>query len=266
MKKETKLFALIFIGLFVISIFAASFASAQEPIKDFFIKLFGTARTGSGTLELAGIKFLVFLLLTFVIYSIVSIIPVLGEKETLAWPIALIVAFLSTFYIAPGEIFGILQTYTALGLTLTAIIPFMIILAFAWKIAEKPTPANLLIQKLTLVFFAAFLVYRGAILFFYPPAGIAEQTLGYARIVYGIVLAATLVTLIWQKQLLAMILKSKIEGWIETGKAGSKQEAAAKALMLRELAQYMAKQGNNDGAVNAMHAAEALEKQATSMS
>jgi hypothetical protein len=76
-------------------------------------------------------KFLIFLLVTLIIYAILDYVPLFksktGGKMWLKLPIAIILGILSTLGLKNQEIVAILIGHEALGITFSAIIPFVLI-------------------------------------------------------------------------------------------------------------------------------------------
>lgn len=68
-----------------------------------------------------------------VILAIFTILNMTGipEYKSLQWVFSILVGFLAVGYIAPAEIFAVLSTYSALGLTIMSIIPFVVMVLFS---------------------------------------------------------------------------------------------------------------------------------------
>lgn len=71
-----------------------------------------------------------------------------------------LLSFLFTAYIAPAEIYSILNSYTALGLTLITLVPFGILGLLTWKAAQSESPSIAILQWLAWAIFAFYLLYR----------------------------------------------------------------------------------------------------------
>lgn len=89
-----------------------------------------------------------------------------GQRLFIINAIAFIVALFATAYITPEEFFGILQSYSALGLTLASLIPFAVLLMLTYRAAEA---SNGKVQLMMLswfgwIFFTSYSVYK--LLFF----------------------------------------------------------------------------------------------------
>ncbi len=231
--------ALIFF-MFASSITITGHAINTTAFQEGFKYLFGQEHTGQSTLELAGIKFLFFILVLLLIYPILKFFPFLEEPrfDLIVWVISFIVAFLATFYIAPAEVYGILQSYTALGITLTSVVPFIIILLFMYKLAEDPKPAKIIMMRLVGVFFAVFLIYRLVALLgssVETPTNVWE----WATAVYAITLAATVAVMVWSKALLRMLLSQRAIGEVRAGEALSKMQVEARIIELNQQADIL---------------------------
>jgi hypothetical protein len=87
------------------------------------------------------LKFLVFLLVTLIIYGILdAVLRFKGGKKKYPWflrfSIAIILGFLSTFSLKDTEIATILIGHGALGITLSAVIPFILIAILTSEMTE----------------------------------------------------------------------------------------------------------------------------------
>jgi len=117
-----------------------------------------------GSLDINISKYLLFFMLTLLIFSIFATVKF--PKYTAAqFFIALPIAFLATAYLTPKEIFSVLTAYSALGLTLTILVPFMVMLLFSGALLSTEHIRSLTLGKVMLeivlwVFFFVFLVYK----------------------------------------------------------------------------------------------------------
>ena len=99
----------------------ASLGAGTSFISDLFTQWEG------GNLDVNIAKYLFWLMLTGLIWGALSFAQFPPQKVFQAL-IALPVGFLVTAYITPSEVFTILTSYTALGITLSFLLPFMILL------------------------------------------------------------------------------------------------------------------------------------------
>lgn len=218
--KRGKVSVLVLISLLFATIFLSSFAMAAPPLinvggsssinlSGILSALFGGG-TGSVT-ELIVLKILVVFMLTLIIGPLLAFVPFLKDRKSITWVIAAVVAFLGTFYLTPGDIFGMLQSYSALAIALTSIIPFLIIIFFIWQTSEDMSPASVLTSKLVAGFFALFLIYNEFKLLFLDTGSIPHDTVVTAAWIYGLTLIATVVILIWQRAIVRMLFRQKLE-------------------------------------------------------
>lgn len=121
------------IALFVISIFALGFANNPSSVSTTGNVITGHSVIGDfftgwnkGTLDISIAKYLLWFIVLLLIYSVLNMTGLFGG--TISFFVALIVSFLSMAYLTPDELFVIVATYSALGLTLSVIIPFIILL------------------------------------------------------------------------------------------------------------------------------------------
>jgi len=265
MKREHNILALFVLGIialtFILGIVAAQTTPAED-LKAGFKSVFEKTLTGA---DVWLIKFLAWFLICLIIFAISDSLPFLGGKTFLSFVISGIIAYLSVAFLAPAELFAAMQSYSALGVTLTAIIPFIIILAFAYKLVEKPTPGNILAQKLALGIFVAFLTYKVFALWWDTTAA-AQTAWAYAMAIYLPVLAVTVLMLIFSKTIRNFIFSTKVKGYIEMASTLNKEDMLAQAIMLREKAGALERTGAREAAINLKNAATRIEKEAASMS
>jgi hypothetical protein len=117
-----------------------------------------------GNLDVNIAKYLFWLMLTGLIWGALSFakFPPAGIFQAL---IAIPVGFLATAYITPTEIFTILTSYTALGITLSFVLPFMIMLFVSAMLLSNETVRQMSIPKVLLevflwIFYLIILGYK----------------------------------------------------------------------------------------------------------
>jgi|SRR3989344_4022755 len=153
---------LLIIGLFFLSVLIG-LVSAQtppgtifDPVRDMF------ASWLKGDLSVNVAKYLLVILLTAIIYSILDLTPFLrGEgKSSLRWLVAFIVGFLGTAYLNASDIYAILASYNALGFVLSAAVPFIILLFLSIQTHKDGGPMGRIFSRVIWVGFIVFLVYK----------------------------------------------------------------------------------------------------------
>jgi hypothetical protein len=111
-------------------------------------------------------KYFLFFLLSILIYSILASAD-FPENDFLKWLLGIPIAFLAVAFITPDDLIGILTTYGALGMTLSVILPFMILFFFNTMLltGKKLTVGKILLQRFLWLLFSIFLIYRMIMLF-----------------------------------------------------------------------------------------------------
>lgn len=213
MKKEiTKKIFLFFTALiFLISIisFFIPFSNAQEnplvealkrPI-DEFAKSWQTGVWGEGI----GKVFLGLLIL-FLIWGLFDSTGII-KNGWISFFIALTIAFLSTAYLLPSEIVSLMQTYSALGLTLGVFIPFFIMVLFTYGAVKSGDGFQRIIQRFIWFVFFVFIIYR-----LYISLSSAS---GVVSIVIALVALASFIASFFNKKVTDVINKEMIEAMKE---------------------------------------------------
>jgi len=227
--------------------------------------VFGKTLAGESIYDMAFTKFLLFILILAIVYGISDVLPFLSDdKKTntaIKWVVSIIVAYFSVAFMPVKQVYGLMVGYEALGVILTAIIPFILIFGMTWRLAENPNPSRMLVQKLLMWGFIFFLVYR--LIDLYIAGQYNEGILWpYATFVYVIMLLVMIGYIFAEPTIRNFILTTKVKGYIEQSKVMSKQEAMADAAALRQKAEAARRSGQTNTAETLEKAAERLEESA----
>ncbi|MDP2628628.1 MAG: hypothetical protein Q8P15_01890 [Nanoarchaeota archaeon] len=117
-----------------------------------------------GSLDLNVAKYLFWIIITFIIFSALNIAKI-PSQTALQWLIAIPISFLATAYLAPSEVFAVLTTYSALGLTLAVIVPFIVMILISAMLlsntkVQQMTVGKIMFEVMLWLFFAGFLIYK----------------------------------------------------------------------------------------------------------
>ena len=106
-------------------------------------------------------KYLFTILLFIMIWAILDGVNIFGEaSKKFNWGIALIVSFLSVAYLVPSDLYLILISYSALGLTLGAIFPFLLLAFWYVQLHRSGNTAGRVFSKILWIAFMGFLIYK----------------------------------------------------------------------------------------------------------
>ncbi len=160
----------------------------------------------AGQLDINIAKYLFWIMLTGLIWGALSFakFPPSGVFQAL---IAIPVSFLATAYITPSEVFTILTSYDALGITLTFIIPFMIMLFVSAMLLSNEKVRQMSVPKIMLevflwLFFLVVLIYKLI-------SGLAS-----GQIQLGLTLPIIIMLVVFLVVLLIVIFNSKFRNWM----------------------------------------------------
>jgi len=128
------------------------------PIGDWF------AKWDDGNLSPNIAKYLLFALVSIVIFSVAGFIPGLDgdNMKKVRWAFAIIAGFLSMAYITPEEVYGIMVSYSALGFTLGIAMPFVILIFFTFQLSDfsgKNAATRTANKMLAIFLWAVFAVF-----------------------------------------------------------------------------------------------------------
>ncbi len=143
----------------------------EYGLNDFFASRIATWELGAlGDQGLAGTT-LKYLVLALVILLIYSALTYANFPDTFAGSggavtrllISVIVGLLATFAITTNELLAMLQSYTALGITLTLFFPIMILMFFTIVTARAASPIGIFGQKIIWIIYSVYLFAKTAI-------------------------------------------------------------------------------------------------------
>ena len=161
MKKAGKIVALVLLSLFAISMLANFVAALNiTDIPTSLKNLFTATDPGDFLGKLISPSILFAVLIFLIIFTIVSVLPMIkSASKGIRIAIAVVVALLSSAFISPDIIRPLINQYSALGITISFVLPFILIFYFI----KETVPRNQLIQKViwTIYFIALVISYLG---------------------------------------------------------------------------------------------------------
>lgn len=181
--------------------------TAFQPIKNLF------ADWGAGELDVNVAKFLFWMLVFIVVFSVSEFIPFLADpgKDGLRILFAAIVSFLGTAYFTPTDVYVLLASYTAMGMALAAIIPLVVLLAVTYRMGT--TRRNFgggifFINTFMWLIYAGFLLTKGIQAM--NKAG--SVTGGWSWFVFLVCFVVALIMLIFQRQIMNWFARIRLAG------------------------------------------------------
>ncbi len=163
-------------------------------ISDFFAKWSG------GNLDVNIAKWLVFITVTMLLTSVLAFAG-FPPYPALQFFMGLIISFLATAYITPEEVFVMLTSYTALGLTIGSIMPFVVMIFTSAMLVSSPklkgmTAGKLVLEVALWFLWCGFLVYK--LIMIWVNQGF-ETLLRGGGLVMGAVFIASVLILIFNR-------------------------------------------------------------------
>lgn len=172
-KKDSHNKQLLAIGIiaFFVFAFALNFVNVSQPSEQIPNTITGHsivgdlfANWGKGNLDINIAKYLFWIILTLFVFSALHFAK-FPDNNFIQFLLGITISFLATAYITPKEVFTILTTYTALGLTLSVIVPFLIIIFFSAMLLSNEKISHMTIAKIMMevmlwLFFIGFLIYK----------------------------------------------------------------------------------------------------------
>lgn len=199
MKKSMKFLAFLILGLFAVSMFAgivsAKFGDTGLSLPQ-FIKDWQLGNLDPGFAKLG----MFVIICIFIILIIENMFPNGGNYNI---AVSVIVAFLATAYITPQEVLSLMLSYTALGLTITTLIPLILLFGLTYQAAQPKSHMGLvMLQWFAWILYLIYTMYK-----VFSAWGSQQTYSGMvAIIIFGSAIAAFLVT-VFNRQILHMIAK-----------------------------------------------------------
>jgi hypothetical protein len=141
--------------------FFESFGTFFTDKMDFWLhpeKNKDTEKTG------AFLKYLFLLLVIMLVYSSLSYAD-FPKGTSVKIITAIIVGFLATFAITTKELLTVVQSYTALGMTLSIFFPIMILGFFTMVVATKGAPTGIFLQRIVWLIYSVYLFFKRLVVF-----------------------------------------------------------------------------------------------------
>ena len=143
-------------------------------------------------------KFFLGILILFLIWGILDTTGLI-KNGLINFGISIVVAFLSTAYLLPSEIISVMQTYSALGLTIGVIFPFAVVLLFTFGAVKSQDLTGTVIQYILWIVFTFFIFYRLLISF--------DQASAPVSIMIGIIAIACMIMVFFNKKVMNALNK-----------------------------------------------------------
>jgi len=225
-KRGRSILGLFLFGILIFSIIIScvNLVSAFDTstISGSFESLFTDWSRGEVPKNIAKIIFAV--VITLLIFTILENINLFKNKGVL-WVISFLISILATMYLTPEEVYTMLVSYSALGLTLISIIPFLIIAGFTYTAIKSGDPSQFLLQKIAWGMFAAFMVYKSVYFFIYEDYTNASMT------ILGILVGMTIIALLlflFNRSITTAFTRQYLEAELRAG--GRRAQEAATAI------------------------------------
>jgi len=154
-----------------------------------------------GNLDANITKYLFFFMVAGLVFGALSFAK-FPKQTTFQVLIALPIAFLATAYITPDEVFTILQSYTALGITLTFLLPFIILIFVSAMLLSNEKIKAMSLPKVILELF--LWIMFGVVLIFKMISGLLQGNIEWGLnigmlLTSGTILAVGLIIILHKK-------------------------------------------------------------------
>lgn len=125
-----------------------------DPVKDLFYADFA-----EGDISPPIAKYLFWILLSVFVWSIIDLSGLISN-EIAKWIVSIIIGFLGVAYLTPADVWVLLASYQALGLTLLFILPTIILVFFTFRVAYAGGAGGVIAQHIIWIIYFIFLVWK----------------------------------------------------------------------------------------------------------
>lgn len=242
MKKGAKIFAFVILGL-VLTSFLISAVSAATVISGFGDKLSslvdtifsGSTNTKDYVQNILSPEILFGLLIFLVVFAIISTLPLF--KDGAPWiktTLSIVVGILAGGFIDPSWIKPLINQYSALGVTISFVLPFVLIFYFM----KKTIPSNAFLQRFVWTVFGIAILFNAIINWNSTDTKITKT-------LYIILIIAALVMILFAKKILGLMFKEGLKEQL------SERTREAQASLTAQIAQDQEKLSQLTGAARA---------------
>lgn len=188
---------MIFATLLILSFFA-SVALAAEPFNTIrnTINIWSSGGGLGNSVDKLFIGIIIFLLIT----AVLTAIPTLEKQKGIVMIIGAIIAIIATSRFTTDEVLGIVTSYTALGLAISVLLPFIVMVGLTYNAVRSGDATLSVLSKFAWLLFAIFSGYR----FLIFPNG--EMGIGFWII--GISSLVGIIMFFGSKQINSMLYKT----------------------------------------------------------
>jgi hypothetical protein len=221
MKKESvKILGIVLLSVMFISLIAGIVAAQEknaiDTLKDALNGFFGT--TNSTFLNtLFSPQILFGILIFLVIFAIVSSINIFGKKAWLTTGISIVVSILAAGFIDPSWYGPLINQYTAIGITISFLLPFVLLFFFIKQVA----PLNKAFQTIIWVVYSVIIAVNA----FLNMDKIGETP--FAKLLYFALFILGIVMIVYSKKIFKWIFKEEQNTKIDKAASKAKKAAAA---------------------------------------
>lgn len=169
-------------------------------------------------------QILLFFLVALIVYAVSDHIPFLEQKGWIAALISIVIALLATLYLKSEEIATILQSYGALGIALTIVVPFILIAVISKRLHQKE---HMIMAKLLWIVFIVAIAMK-----FLTAQASEIGTFGKIFSLVAGILA--LIMLIWENKVYLFLWKEQLKSARDTSQAEALSDVTAQLTELRD--------------------------------
>ena len=211
MKKGAKLISLFLISIFFISLAIVNAQQTNEivsRISEIISNFFGGVVNYDYLGNILSPQILLGILVFLVIFSILNQISLFKSNKWILGILSVVISILAAGFISTEWIMPIINQYTAIGIAISFLIPFVLLFYFLKEIA----PHNTMIQKFIWIVYFVIVILNALLNWGKIPAG-AEGN--FTRFLYIAIIALAFVMMVASNKILGWIFKEQLEGAFE---------------------------------------------------
>jgi len=211
-------------------------AAPKDDVTNFFSSIFSdSGMSWYQAWSLYSAQGLLWILVVLIIWAISDAIPFLENANPLVrLAISAVIGALSVLYLTPEEVFTALMGYEALGVSLTTILPFVILLVITIKWNVKYPQYSFFSSIAWIAYLVAYLIKYSLSLFAWWTGGVDPNGIGtFGLFFIGITGIISLLMIFLGRVIAGWWFKQRIKGFIDQAALHTEAEIAGHIAQLR---------------------------------
>ncbi|VVB78997.1 Uncharacterised protein [uncultured archaeon] len=233
-KKRALVLSLVLLALYINLTLIS--AAPKDTVANFASWTYENVSFSGESFRFYSAQILMLILVSLILFAVSDFIPFLeGASDWIRILISLIIGILSVMYLGREEIYTALMSYQALGITLTTIIPLIVLASITIRWDTRHPEYSWVPTVLWVAYFVSFIIkYYESFLAWYggmpDPNGIGT----FGLLFIGLTGAISILMLIAGGKISRMIFLRRLKGLITKGELNTETEITGRINQLRQ--------------------------------